>query len=104
MRDRKIKPPPLAAKLLGRFLREDLAEDVCGDLNEKFYITLEKKSLFRAKLNYWYQVFNYLRPFAFRKRRQTSNHYGMYKNYVKTSWRNLLKNKSYVVINVFGLG
>jgi putative ABC transport system permease protein len=60
-------PPHLAQRLLLRFLREDLAEEVQGDLDEKFYATVKKKSLLRAKLNYWYQVMNYLRPFAIRK-------------------------------------
>ena len=60
-------PPKLARKLLLSFLRDDLAEEVLGDLDEKFYSLVKKKSLFRAKLNYWYQVVNYLRPFALKK-------------------------------------
>jgi hypothetical protein len=38
------------------FLRDDLAEEVLGDLDEKFYVQLKASSLVRAKLNYWYQV------------------------------------------------
>ncbi|MEQ8685307.1 MAG: permease prefix domain 2-containing transporter, partial [Imperialibacter sp.] len=57
-------PPSLAVKLLKKLLRHDLAEEVLGDLEEKFYATVEKKSARRAKLNYWYQAMNYLRPFA----------------------------------------
>jgi putative ABC transport system permease protein len=87
------------------FLRDDLAEEVLGDLDEKFYATLKNKSLFRAKLNYWYQVFNYLRPFAIRKFQNLSiNQNIMLKNYLTISWRNLLKNKAYLVINTIGLG
>jgi putative ABC transport system permease protein len=31
------RPPALAQRLLTRFLRENLAEEVRGDLEEKFY-------------------------------------------------------------------
>lgn len=85
-------------------MRDDLAEEVCGDLEEKFYATAANKSLFRAKLNYWYQVFNYLRPFAFRKSSPYyPTHYDMLGNYAKIGWRNLLKNKGYSFINIGGL-
>jgi putative ABC transport system permease protein len=53
---------------------------------------------------YWYQVLHYLRPFAIRKiKYQQSNHYDMYKSYIKIGWRNLLKNGSYSIINISGL-
>ena len=55
-------PPKLPRKILVGFLREDLAEEVLGDLDEKFYVVLKNASLFRAKLDYWYQVINYTDP------------------------------------------
>ena len=64
------QPPKWAEKLLLLFLKGDLAEEVLGDLDEKFYSVLEKKSLRKAKLNYWYQAINYLRPFAMRRKSQ----------------------------------
>lgn len=98
-------PPYLAQRLLLRFLRSDLAEEVSGDLNEKFYATVKNKSLFRAKLNYWYQVLNYLRPFAIRRSKLYHiNQTAMFQNYFKIAWRNLLKNKGYSAINICGLG
>lgn len=97
-------PPPLAQKLLTRFLRNDLAEEVLGDLDERFYATVKEKSAVRAKLNYWYETINYLRPFALQKSRQTHlNHYDMLENYFKVSVRNILKYKVFSFINVFGL-
>ena len=60
-------PPKLAQRLLLSFLREDLSDEVLGDLEEKFYKTSNRTSLFKAKLNYWYEAINYLRPFAIRK-------------------------------------
>lgn len=93
-------PPKLARKLLILFLREDLAEEVAGDLEEKFY---KEKSLFRARLNYWYQVINYLRPFALRRKRlHPLTQIDMLKNYFTVGWRNLLKHKMYSAINIGG--
>ena len=110
MKKNKPIPPPLAKKLLQRVLRTDLAEEVLGDLEEKFFGIAEKTSVFQAKLNYWYQAINYLRPFALRKKKSgsphrstNSNHLAMLQHYFKVSWRNLLRNKSLSFINVFGL-
>jgi len=89
--------------MLLRFLRSDLAEEVQGDLEEKFYAALKTKSPFKSKLNYWYQVFNYLRPFAIRKSNSPAlNHYGMFQNYFKIGWRNLVKQKMYSSIKIGG--
>ncbi len=99
-------PPRLAQRFLRWFLRDDLSEEVQGDLEEKFYATLEDRSLRRAKLNYWYQVLHYLRPFAIRNFSSLyshPNHYAMYKSYFKIGWRNLFKHKGYSLINIGGL-
>ncbi len=58
------KPPRLAEWLLRQFLRDDLAEEVQGDLEEKFQNASKTKSPFRASLNYWHQVIHYIRPLA----------------------------------------
>jgi putative ABC transport system permease protein len=101
---KEIAPPPLATRLLKSFLRSDLAEEVRGDLEENFYSDLKKKSVFKAKLNYWYQVMNYLRPFAIRKSTSTYlTNYDMFQSYFKIGWRNLLRNKGYALINIGGL-
>ena len=97
-------PPSLAQRFLRGFLRDDLAEEVLGDLEEQFYSTAKTKSKVFAKLNYWYQVLHYLRPFAIRKsQRIYSTSSAMYKSYFKIGWRNLLKNKTYSLINTGGL-
>jgi len=58
------QPPKLANRFLNWILKTELIEEVLGDLEEKFEIQLNKKSPFKAKVNYWYQTINYLRPFA----------------------------------------
>ena len=97
------KPPKLAERVLLLFLKDELAEEVLGDLDEKFDSTLHKKSPTRAKLNYWYQVFNYLRPFAFKYFRSNSNFNSMIKHNFLISYRILLKNKAFSAINIGGL-
>ncbi len=104
MNNEKAIPHKFANRLLNSFLRSDLAEEVRGDLEEKFYADLKHKSAFKAKLNYWYQVLNYLRPFALRKSRLNhSNNYDMFQSYFKIGWRNLLRSKGYSLINISGL-
>ena len=64
--NKKAEPPRLARKILHWFLKKELAEEVEGDLEEQFYSHLEQGSLRRSRLDYWYQVVHYLRPFAIR--------------------------------------
>src|SRR6187549_4237130 len=98
------KPPTLATRLLLLFLRDDLAEEVQGDLEEKYLRSLKNKSTLRAQLNYWYQVINYLRPFAIRKTQNIYiNDYAMFQSYFKIGWRNMIRNVGYTSINVGGL-
>lgn len=100
----KISPPRLAQRLLNAILREDIAEEVQGDLDEKFHADLKNKSTRKAKLNYWYQTINYLRPFAIKKinRYRVMNNY-LFSNYFKISTRNIFKHKMISFINVFSL-
>ncbi len=101
--DRPI-PPPLAQRFLRWFIKDELAEEVFGDLEEQYDAVLESRSSFQAKLNYWYQVFHYLRPFAIRKLNVIYlKPYAMYRSYFKMGWRNLLKYKAHSVINTGGL-
>jgi putative ABC transport system permease protein len=101
---RKTIPPRLANRILVSFLREDLQEEVAGDLEEKFQITAKEKSIFRAKVNYWNQVIHYIRPFAIRKFNSSySNNTAMFKSYFKIGWRNLYRDKGYSLINIGGL-
>ena len=103
MTNRKPTPPKLAEKFLLFFLRHELTEEVQGDLEEQFYASLNKKSVFMARLNFWYQVINYIRPFAIGQSKSiNSNHHAMYQNYLKIAWRNLSKQKMYAAIKIGG--
>src|ERR1044071_4024390 len=95
-------PPKAAQNLLRKLLREELVEDVLGDLEEKFYKTVKSKSLQRANVNYWFQTLNYLRPFALRRRRATIKTNGMLNNNLKIGWRHMLRQKMYSAIKIGG--
>lgn len=100
----KNVPPKLAQRFLLKFLRDDLAEEVLGDLEEKFYAVSKDRSVFGPGMHYWYEVFNYLRPFAIQKSRVLYiNSYDMFQSYFKIGWRNILKYKAFSFINVSGL-
>lgn len=99
------KPPKWARKFLLWFLKPELAEEVEGDLYEMFCYTLEGTSPFKAKLNYWYQVLQYLRLFAFKQFQLTNPFpFPMYFNYLKVAFRQFNKNKLTYFINSMGLG
>ncbi len=65
---------------------------------------VEKESLYQAKLNYWFQVIHYLRPFAFRKSKSTNTNYTIMirHNFILT-YRNFKRYKSSFLINLVGL-
>ena len=100
---KNLRPPKLAEKFLLLFLKEELEEEVLGDLDEKFYSTLKKKSLSRARLNYWYQVFNYLRPFSFKYFKSNLPILAMTRHNFLISYRVLTKNSVFSIINIGGL-
>lgn len=102
---KKSKPPGLAQRFLRWFLRHELAEEVEGDLEERFYAMLEKRSPSKAKFDYWYQVLHYLRGFALRKNLfNLVNPFFMFRHNFIISLRNLKRRKAYTGINIFGLG
>ncbi len=101
-----ITPPKAATRLLLRFIKDELAEEVLGDLEEKFLKTIQTKTAKQARKNYWYQVIRYIRPFALKKLKlpglRGQNPFDMYKHYLKISWRNLVRSKVFSSIKIGG--
>lgn len=91
----------LGEKLLTWLVRDDLIEEVIGDLNEKFQKTARERSKLRAHINYWYQVINYVRRFALKRNHSETNF--LLRNNIKVSWRHLRKQPMFSFINVGGL-
>ncbi|MEO9485761.1 MAG: FtsX-like permease family protein [Ekhidna sp.] len=101
MNKKKHNPPKLAEKLLRRLLRSSFKEEVLGDLKEDFFRVLDEKSHWAARRTYWYQTFNYLRPFALKKAMRL-NQLTMLKHYIKISWRTIVRNKAFSAIEIGG--
>ncbi|MEM8967658.1 MAG: ABC transporter permease, partial [Bacteroidota bacterium] len=104
-----MNKPPSPPKALLRFFRwychPDYQEDIEGDLLERFKRRLEKEGSKKARWEFSKDVVKLFRPGIIRPfyKTQPVNHTAMIKNYFKIGWRNLLKHKSYSVINVLGL-
>ncbi len=103
MKDSNSTPPKLAQQFLRWFVRDELREEVLGDLEEKFYHIYRTQSPRKAQLNYWYQVFHYLRPFAVRSSIFSFfNYTPMFKNSLTVAWRNIFRQKVYAAIKLGG--
>ncbi|MBO6522514.1 MAG: ABC transporter permease [Balneolaceae bacterium] len=98
-----LKPPKYAVRFLIFFLKDELQEEVLGDLEEAYYFNIRKYSKNKAKFLYWYQVLNYLRPFAIRNFSTPNLYPVMFRHNLKISYRTLLKNKTFSLINIGGL-
>ncbi len=98
------QPPKLARRLLQWFVKEELLEEVEGDLQEKFQQQLGHGPIHQARRAYWYQVVKYARPFAMRRLPiSLSIHTNMIRSYLQVGFRRIKRNKVYSVLNIGGL-
>ena len=98
------QPPKWADRFLAWFCRDELLEEIKGDLHEFYALELGDKKPWQATLYYWYHVLHFMRPFAIRSRRQHSNTLTMYRNYFKFAWRQALKHKANTLMHILSLG
>lgn len=97
-----LLPPRWADKFLELFCSEDQLDVLQGDLHELYAHRLTMMSRFRANLNYIKDVFDMLRPFAF-KRRSRYNPAPMFNSYFRIALRNFANNKATYLINLIGM-
>ena len=92
-------PPKYPLRFFRWFCHPDYVEDIEGDLLERYE---KRPSSWRFTL----EVLKLLRPGIIRQLEGTQklNHYGMVKSNIKIAGRNLIKNKTYVLINMLGMG
>ncbi|MCR9251416.1 MAG: FtsX-like permease family protein [bacterium] len=96
-------PPKWMMKLLQWFCHPDMVEDVEGDLSE-LYSERRGVSRFPKLLMFW-DVLLLFRPGIIKDNIVTRYFLtqSMYKNYMKSAWRNLLKHKTFSLINISSL-
>ncbi|MFM9839512.1 MAG: ABC transporter permease [Cyclobacteriaceae bacterium] len=99
----KVHPPNRPLHFLRWFCREDYLEEIEGDLTEVFKKQAENNPR-QAKWRFTWSVMKYFRP-AFMKsfKNYQHNSYDMLQSYFKIGWRNLIKQRSYSFISIFGL-
>ena len=78
-------------------------EELHGDLEEFYYERIEEKGRIRAVLYYILDVIRCCQPYSWKSTQSQNSNIIMFKNYYVTAVRNLLKHKSYFLINISGL-
>lgn len=98
-------PPRWAERFLEWYCKKELLEDLQGDLREYFDRHVKSKGLTRARLIYVFDVIKFIRLYTIRKPDFINAliHWIMISNYVKTSGRNMVRNKLFSFINIAGL-
>lgn len=101
----KQRTPKFPAWIIRRLCKDHLQESILGDLEEQFEEQCETKGLGLARLSYFWQSLKFIHPQTLKSftGNQKLNSYGMIKNYLKVGLRNLLKYKTFSLINVVGL-
>ncbi len=103
--NRDSAPPRWAVKLLRRIIDASLFDDIYGDLYELYQ---ERKTLLgtrRAGHLFIIDVLASIRNYQLRRKKYYSsgNSMAMIHNYFKSTFRNIVKNKTYSVLNIMGL-
>src|SRR5262245_10052506 len=98
-------PPRWATRLLEWYCRPELVDDLQGDLNDFFERNLKSKGARRARLPYIVDVFKFIRLYTIRKPKFINLliSWIMIGSYLKTSGRNIVRNKLFSSINIIGL-
>lgn len=92
------QPPKFSLKLIRWFCKDELVEELQGDL-EQYYA--ETQANFFKGLKYWYQVFNYLRPSTIKSFKNLNSGTMFIFNPLLTL-RNLYRHISTSLISLFG--
>ena len=102
---RNYQPPGLVNRFLIWFCAEEVLETLQGDLYELYQQRRRESGKFVADFSFLLDVIDVCRPFALkRKSRSTySNNNAMFKNHVKTAWRNLKSQPFFTFLNTTGL-
>ncbi len=99
-------PPDFFTRLFRWFCKEDIYDELQGDLDEEFLLNIEEFGPAKAKRLYRKEVFKMIRPSIiknFNTQSLSNNHSAMFKNYTLVALRNLGRNKLFSSINIIGL-
>lgn len=100
------EPPARILRFLRWFCAPSFLEEVEGDLHELFQEEVEEYGLKRARRRFLFTALQYINPYFYGKKNLTvylSHQPDMFRHYFKISFRQLLKQRFYALINIFGL-
>jgi putative ABC transport system permease protein len=99
------KPPRLSLQFLQWFCPPALYEGIEGDLCEQFDEDVKTFGVRRAGRKFALNVLQFFRPGIILRNKFSTDfiRFIMFQNYLTTAYRNVLKNKVFSAINVFGL-
>lgn len=94
----------LANLLISRMCDPDLSESIFGDLEELYELDQQQNPA-RANRKYLINALAFLRYRRLRKRKRskTQNYMSLFTNYAKVSFRDLIRHRTYAVINLIGM-
>ena len=99
-KQKKHHPPKLAQWILKRIFPDNEFYTSLGDFEEVYQRKRENDGFFVARFWYWKQVFKSVPEHI---KNQIFWSFTMLKNYFKSTYRNLFKNKIYGIVSIFSL-
>jgi putative ABC transport system permease protein len=98
-------PPKLLLWFFRWYCDPDFAEDIEGDLLERFEHRVEEQGSKYAKWHFTKDVLRLFRPGIIKTLSGTKkmNQYDMFKNYIKIAFRNIGKQRTSSLLNIMGL-
>src|SRR5438045_4564388 len=99
------QPPRWARAFFAWYCKNDLYEDLLGDLTEYFQRNVTRHGLRYAQFVFVIDTLKFIRLYTLRKPSFVSflTHRLMIGSYIKTSVRNTTRNKMFSTINIVGL-
>ncbi|HWA33861.1 MAG TPA: ABC transporter permease, partial [Cyclobacteriaceae bacterium] len=100
----RSRPSRFFLRLLRWYCKPALLERIEGDLTEAYYDQVKKSGKRKADFRFAIEIILLFRPAIIKPIKLYSNSYNyMTRNYFNVAWRNLLRSKTFSLINIGGL-
>ncbi|MFY0592505.1 ABC transporter permease [Roseivirga sp.] len=99
-------PPKIAQQLLDWYCKDELQEEIAGDIEERFWDHYDLHGLRKARIKFWLNTFKFIRWHTLKStksKRYTQNNLAMVNNNFKAAYRSAKKHSIYTFVNLTGL-